>query len=140
MPALIQGLKCVVVRGNHDEYASSAASLESFNPLAEAAIRWTRAQLTEEEKAWLRALPLVVQTSGLTVVHASLHEPDQWTYVLNQLEAAESFAHQETQVCFLGHTHSPRIYVRDASVVGEPFTAIQIHPARSYLINVGSVG
>ena len=52
---LVQSLKCPVVKGNHDDYASSESSLESFNPLAEVAIQWTRDQLTSSEKRWLGA-------------------------------------------------------------------------------------
>ena len=43
---MVQSLNCPVVKGNHDDYASSESSLESFNPLAEVAIQWTRDQLT----------------------------------------------------------------------------------------------
>jgi predicted phosphodiesterase len=39
---LIQGLECPVVKGNHDEQASSSYSTEDFNELAEEAIDWTR--------------------------------------------------------------------------------------------------
>ncbi len=56
---LVQSLKCPVVKGNHDDYASSESSLESFNPLAELAIQWTRDQLSNSEKRWLGTLPLV---------------------------------------------------------------------------------
>ena len=51
---MVRSLKCPVVKGNHDDYASSDSSLESFNPLAEVAIQWTRDQLTSfrEVLAW----------------------------------------------------------------------------------------
>jgi predicted phosphodiesterase len=94
----IQSLKCPVVKGNHDDYASSDSSLESFNPLAEVAIQWTRDQLTPDEKAWLGALPLISKLRGFTVVHASLEDPGGWGYVLNQLDAAASFSKQTTKL------------------------------------------
>ncbi|RYD62157.1 MAG: metallophosphoesterase, partial [Verrucomicrobiaceae bacterium] len=55
---IIRNLDCPVVKGNHDEMASVMDSLEGFNPLAEEAINWTRSQLTEEDKQWLRELKL----------------------------------------------------------------------------------
>ena len=64
---LVQSLKCPVVKGNHDDYASSDSSLESFNPLAEVAIQWTRDQLTPSEKSWLGGLPLISKIHGFTV-------------------------------------------------------------------------
>jgi predicted phosphodiesterase len=137
---IVQSLKCPVVKGNHDDYASSDSSLESFNPLAEVAIQWTRDQLTPAEKAWLGALPLVSKLRGFTVVHASLEDPGGWGYVLNQLDAAASFSKQTTKLCFFGHTHNPRAYIKDSSVVGLPFEQLVVEPDKRYFVNVGGVG
>jgi predicted phosphodiesterase len=137
---IVQSLKCPVVKGNHDDYASSDSSLESFNPLAEVAIQWTRDQLTPAEKAWLGALPLISKLQGFTVVHASLEDPGGWGYVLNQLDAAASFSKQTTKLCFFGHTHNPRAYIKDSSVVGLPFEHLVVEPDKRYFVNVGSVG
>jgi predicted phosphodiesterase len=137
---IVQSLKCPVVKGNHDDYASSDSSLESFNPLAEVAIQWTRDELTPVEKAWLGALPLISKIRGFTVVHASLEDPGGWGYVLNQLDAAASFSKQTTKLCFFGHTHNPRAYIKDSSVVGLPFEQLIVEPDKRYFVNVGSVG
>jgi predicted phosphodiesterase len=137
---IVQSLKCPVVKGNHDDYASSDSSLESFNPLAEVAIQWTRDQLTPLEKAWLGALSLISKIRGFTVVHASLEDPGGWGYVLNQLDAAASFSKQTTKLCFFGHTHNPRAYIKDSSVVGLPFEQLIVEPDKRYFVNVGSVG
>jgi predicted phosphodiesterase len=137
---IVQSLKCPVVKGNHDDYASSDSSLESFNPLAEVAIQWTRDQLTPAEKAWLGALPLISKLREFTVVHASLEDPGGWGYVLNQLDAAASFSKQTTKLCFFGHTHNPRAYIKDSSVVGLPFEQLVVEPDKRYFVNVGSVG
>jgi predicted phosphodiesterase len=60
--------------------------------------------------------------------------------VLNQLDAAASFSKQKAPVCFFGHTHAPRLYIRDGSVVGLRLDEVIIEPGRKYFINVGSVG
>jgi predicted phosphodiesterase len=137
---LVRSLKCPVVKGNHDDYASSESSLESFNPLAEIAIQWTRDQLNTSEKRWLGGLPLVSEIHGFMIVHATLEDPGGWGYVLNQLDAAASFFKQTTQLCFFGHTHAPRAYIKDSSVVGLPFDHLVVEPRKRYFINVGSVG
>ena len=137
---LVQSLKCPVVKGNHDDYASSESSLESFNPLAELAIQWTRDQLSNSEKRWLGTLPLVSEIHGFTIVHATLEDPGGWGYVLNQLDAAASFFKQATELCFFGHTHAPRAYIKDSSVVGLPFDHLIIESGKKYFVNVGSVG
>jgi predicted phosphodiesterase len=138
--ALIRELNCPIVKGNHDEYASSDLPLGDFNPLAESAIRWTRSLLTPAEKSWLAQLPYVRQIEGFTIVHASLDFPYEWGYVLNQLDAAASFSHQKTQVCFFGHTHAPRAYIKDYSVVGFPLDRLDLENGKQYFINVGSIG
>ena len=137
---IVQSLECPVVKGNHDSYVSSEHSLVTFNPLAEVAIQWTRDQLDSSEKRWLSNLPLIVEIRGFTVVHASLDEPGDWNYVLNQLDAAASFSRQTTELCFFGHTHSPRAYIKDSSIVGVPFEQIIPERGKKYFVNPGSVG
>jgi predicted phosphodiesterase len=137
---IVQSLECPVVKGNHDSYVSSEHSLVTFNPLAEVAIQWTRDQLNSSEKRWLSNLPLIVEIRGFTVVHASLDEPGDWNYVLNQLDAAASFSKQTTELCFFGHTHSPRAYIKDSSIVGVPFEQIIPERGKKYFVNPGSVG
>src|SRR5258707_4565726 len=136
----VRELKCPIVKGNHNDYASTLNSLDNFNPLAESAIRWTRDRLNEEDKTFLRDLPLVKEVESFTIVHATLDGPGEWGYVLNQLDAAASFSKQKAQVCFFGHTHAPRLYIRDGSVIGLPLEQVVIEPQRKYFINVGSVG
>lgn len=137
---IIRNLDCPVVKGNHDEMASVTDSLEGFNPLAEEALNWTRSQLTEEDKNWLRDLKMVRQVRDFTIVHATLDTPHKWGYVFNQLDAAASFNYQHTQLCFYGHTHAPRAYIRDTSVRTTPLDKLHIEPGKKYFINVGSVG
>jgi diadenosine tetraphosphatase ApaH/serine/threonine PP2A family protein phosphatase len=137
---IIRNLGCPVVQGNHDEQACLTDSHEIFNPLADAAIRWTRKNLTESDKEWLGGLRLIRQVRDFTIVHATLDTPSQWGYVFNQLDAAASFSYQYTNLCFYGHTHSPRAYVRDAAVRSLPLDVLQIEPGKKYFINAGSVG
>jgi len=137
---IIRGLNCPVVKGNHDEQAHLNGSLEAFNPLADAALRWTRENLTDDDKKWLSTLRLIRQVRDFTIVHATLDTPNQWGYVFNQLDAAASFNYQYTNVCFYGHTHAPRAYVRDEAVHHVPLDVLPIEFGKKYFINVGSVG
>lgn len=137
---IVRHLECPVVKGNHDEQASVADDLNGFNPLAEEAIQWTRDHLTDEDKQWLKDLRLVRQVRDFTIVHSTLDTPQKWGYVFNQLDAAASFNYQHTNVCFYGHTHVPRAYVRDSNVHQVPFDDLRIEPGKKYFINVGSVG
>src|ERR1700689_2614525 len=64
-----------VVRGNHDK-ACAGGSIQSFNPVAGAAAKWTRDQLTATNCAYLKNLPrgpfhLGAGNGGLASSHAS---------------------------------------------------------------------
>jgi len=137
---IIQDLECPVVKGNHDEQASMAASTEGFNELAEEAIGWTRDHLSADDKAWLADLRLTRQVRDFTIVHATLDTPGQWGYVFNDLDAIASFTYQHTSLCFFGHTHWPTAFVRDDNVRRIPVGQIVLSPGKKYFINGGSVG
>lgn len=137
---IVRGMSCPVVRGNHDEGAASTSNLEELNPLAQTALLWTRQQLSEEQREWLRNLKLVRQARDFTIVHATLDSPGSWGYVTNRFDAMASFSYQFTQVCFYGHTHVPRIFEKDDAVRGARGDFVQISKGVKYFINVGSVG
>jgi diadenosine tetraphosphatase ApaH/serine/threonine PP2A family protein phosphatase len=141
----VRKLACPVVRGNHDEMAAVEDDLSGYNPLAEEALKWTRGRLTAADKKWLGELKLVRQVmvdggGEFTIVHATLDAPHKWGYVFSQLDAAASFNHQHTPLCFYGHTHSPRAYIRDTAVRTAHLEKLQLEPGKKYFINVGSVG
>ena len=137
----VRELDSPVVKGNHDEEATLSASSERFNELAERAIEWTRDNLTEQDKEWLRSLPLQRRVNDFTIVHATLDTPGQWGYVFNNLDAVASFTYQRTAVCFFGHTHVPMVFIRgESGVRQERKEHIRIEPGRKYFINAGSVG
>lgn len=138
---IIRGLDCPIVIGNHDEYCATAQELTGFNPMAADGIRWTRAQLSDEEKEWLRSLKYIRRVESFTIVHATLDLPEKWAYVFDKLAAAASFNYQHTAVCFNGHTHIPIAFVRgDKGIQGGLYTKIKIEIARKYFINCGSIG
>ena len=137
---IVQKMECPVVKGNHDEQASLEESSRDFNALAEMAINWTRAQLTDQDKQWLRDLRFSSQVQDFTIVHATLDTPEQWGYVFNTLDAAASFTYQQTAVCFFGHTHVAGAFVRDDGVKRVKTDELVIEEAKKYFINTGSVG
>jgi predicted phosphodiesterase len=136
----VRELGCPIVKGNHDEDASEDHTLETMNPIAALALQWTREQLTAEQRLWLKRLRMVRQVSDFTIVHSTLDQPVHWNYVTNRYDAMSSFAYQFTQVCFHGHTHVPRIYLKGEKVAEVPADSIVIEPGAKYFINVGSVG
>ena len=136
----VRAMGCPVVKGNHDEDASGTHSLESMNPVAATALEWTRRQLNDEQRTWLRRLRMVRQVSDFTVVHSTLDQPANWNYVTNRFDAMSNFSYQFTSVCFHGHTHVPRVYLKNDKVEEIPAESVVIEPGSKYFINVGSVG
>lgn len=136
----VRAMSCPVIKGNHDEDASGDHSLDSMNPVAAAALEWTRKQLSDEQRTWLRRLRLVRQVADFTVVHSTLDQPANWNYVTNRFDAMSNFSYQFTQVCFHGHTHVPRVYRKGSKVEEVPAESVAIETDAKYFINVGSVG
>jgi predicted phosphodiesterase len=137
---IVRGMNIPCVKGNHDQYCSSEENLEGFSPNAAAAALWTRKQLTEEDRQWLRDLKYLRLVSSFTIVHATLDVPQAWAYVFDKLMAAASFTYQNTAVCFFGHTHVPLAFIRDSVVRGGTYSKFKVEPGRKYFVNVGSVG
>ena len=137
---LVRQMDCPVVKGNHDEQACLTESSRDFNELAEQAINWTRAHLTEDDKQWLADLRMTRQVRDFTIVHATLDTPEEWGYVFNNLDALASFTYQHTTVCFFGHTHVAGAFVRDGGVKRVKIERLTIEPGKKYFINTGSVG
>ncbi|MHC4514019.1 MAG: metallophosphoesterase family protein [Planctomycetota bacterium] len=145
--AIVRELGCTVCIGNHDAAVVGLLSTDYFNPYARQAVEWTRSQLTTAELDYLRQLPLVVVREKYTVVHGSLHMPEQFGYVISVVEAKESLRAQETAMGFVGHSHVPAIYMeREGLAAGElevvyaPEVTVSTDGCHKVLMNVGSVG
>ena len=136
----VRAMDIPVVKGNHDEDASGDHSLDSMNPVAAEALEWTRNQLSDEQREWLRKLRMVRQVQDFTVVHSTLDQPQSWGYVTNKFDAMSNFSYQFTNVCFHGHTHVPRVFVRATRVKEVPTESVEVEDGMKYFINIGSVG
>ena len=143
---IVRDLKATVCIGNHDAAVVRLLETDYFNAYARMAIEWTQTQLPARDLSYLRNLPVSVSRRDIdyTVVHGSLYMPEQFGYVLTTVEAIESMRHQETLMCFVGHSHVPAIYVMsedDPSIraVTPPFE-LNTGGASRILVNVGSVG
>lgn len=137
---LVRSLDCPVVKGNHDEQAAMSGPLDDFTEQAADAMRWTRGQIGEPDKEWLRSLRLQRVIRDFTVVHATLDTPHKWGYVVTPGDAAASFTYQHTPVCFFGHTHEPFVFSTGIVVKKQTYDKLRLRPGTQYLVNVGSVG
>jgi predicted phosphodiesterase len=136
----IRELGAPTVMGNHDYYGSRDDDLVGFHPMAAEVITWTRNQLSEEQKQWLRDLPYSRRVETFTMVHSTLDNPHKWGYVLDRYDAESNFNYQTTSVCFYGHTHIPIAFEKGDEVRSGLYSKIKIKVGRKYFINVGSIG
>jgi predicted phosphodiesterase len=137
-------LTSLVVRGNHDRAVAGQVSTKYFNQVAEAAVVWTRRQLTARNLIRLenlRAGPILVEKSFL-ICHGSPRDEDE--YIFQRTVARENFDfmgehYPGAGICFFGHTHVPMI-IDDAGQVWPWSQNFRLEAGRRYLINPGSVG
>lgn len=97
------------VLGNHDQ-AVFAPPSQKMNPLAQAAIAWTRERLDASQIAFLRDLPLRVEHGDRLYVHANPQAPERWGYIADCLAAARGLAASPYWLTFCGHAHEPALY------------------------------
>jgi diadenosine tetraphosphatase ApaH/serine/threonine PP2A family protein phosphatase len=138
--ARLRDRKVPTVLGNHDAAAMGRMSVECFNPHARASVVWTRKQLTGEELRELGDLPLVRREEGFTLVHATLHSPERFGYILTNLDAYFSFQLMDHSLCFVGHSHVPIKFFQSTPLSYNTDPVVRLDPAVKTIVNVGSVG
>jgi len=99
---LLRQYEHVCIAGNLDWAAIGRMNTSDFNPAAAQACRWTREQLTRQDKDYLQNLPLTLCHGDFTLVHGSPREPI-WEYLLSVEAAQANFAYFQTGICLVGH-------------------------------------
>jgi len=141
----------VVLLGNHDQGA--IFDPEGFNPGAERAIFWTRAQLEQtpeprekRERRWefLSERPRVHREDSFLYVHGSPRNPlNEYVFpedIYNQTKMQRLFSLVD-KYCFQGHTHIPGIFTEGMQFYApEDLDYVFQLGDEKVMINVGSVG
>ncbi len=120
-----------IILGNHDAAAVEKTDPNYFNEFAREAVFWTQSVLSEDQKTFLKSLPLSLKMDALHLVHGSPDAPEHWNYIFSPYDAIRQFAHIDGDVCFVGHSHVSGDYFE-----GDPETGKRA----KRIINVGSVG
>ena len=99
---LARSLDAVFVRGNADRLIESPAR----SPEWDAAQRWVKAQLDEEQIAWLVNLDFSAVIDDTLYVHATPHDDEtSITELTSDERLAELLAEVEQSLVVAGHTH-----------------------------------
>lgn len=146
----IRELGAITIRGNHDKAATDLMPTDDFNPIAKAAVDWTRSQLSADNLKWLAALPSgPLETEGIVLVHGAFQDEDE--YVFTPAQALEGLLDSTSLVTFFGHTHHQGgfsytngtnnleiLHLRPRA--SESFAALRVDSRARYLLNPGSIG
>lgn len=136
-----------VIRGNHDKVVAGLENWEWFNEVAQAAARWSMAELSPEQIEYLRQLPQgPVPVDGFQIWHGSPADEDE--YITAAGEAAPRFAQVAGTLGFFGHTHLQGGFFSKYGRVGTipqvrrnmREELLPLDPDVVYMINPGSVG
>lgn len=133
----------IAVRGNHDNAIDSPS--EGMNPVAQAAIDWTRRRLDAKQRRFLADLPLKYEEEDRLYVHSEASNPARWRYVQSAADAARSMIATSAPITFCGHIHVPCLYsmsvtAKMTSFVPTSAIAVQLLKGRRWLVVAGSVG
>ncbi len=146
----IRELGAKTIRGNHDKAATDKMATDDFNPVAKAAVDWTRSQLSADNLKWLTELPQgPLEVDGIVLVHGAFQDEDE--YVFTPAQALEGLLDSTAMITFFGHTHhqggfsyensSNNLEVLHISPrLSEAFAPLRTEPRSRYLLNPGSIG
>lgn len=127
--------------GNHDAVASGRVEPVDFNPVAEAAVLWTREHLSESNRAWLRELPVSRKIENFIVAHGT--PTDFYTYLFTWediLPHVNDVVEQNCWLCFFGHTHIPVVLSTDGAYALDDDSRFKFNSGKCFFVNCGSVG
>lgn len=144
--ALLRSVASAGVLGNHDAAACGLLNPALFNPFARETAERAALALPEEDKAWLRALPYIVEGDGFACAHGSFDAPESFRYLETKEDAALSLgAAPDVPLLVVGHTHIPCAFLRDAP--GAPVRKLPptpegflLKPGARCLLNPGAIG
>jgi predicted phosphodiesterase len=135
---IVQSLTDTICLGNHD-YAISNTDLDyQMNWQALEAIRWTRTVLSKESKNAIKRFQVQIEEDNVLYVHASPDNPMAWKYIDNARNAHLSMVGMKYPLCFVGHSHIPRVYT-DYELQRDGKKAILSKEGKS-IVNAGSIG
>jgi predicted phosphodiesterase len=136
--------KILSVLGNHEMAMKNDTFISWFNPMAQKAVIYTRAHLSEESLGEIREYPKSRVFENLRFVHgAPPSSPLLYLFQLADDKLARCLDRLNESICFAGHTHDLHIIEYDGAQIERlplPLGDTELNPKYKYVINVGSVG
>jgi predicted phosphodiesterase len=149
---IIRKLRWPVVAGNHDWAVAGKTEYEdSHSETAVRGINETKRIITPGNQTWLKSLKPHYVKDEMEFVHSSLVDSEKWYYLtLGSTfkgsvwqDVRDNFDVMKGQVCFVGHTHIPVIFLeitpKNIKVISPDKDFYELGGKRA-IINVGSIG
>lgn len=130
------GTPCIL--GNHDHAALSGDVADFSRNAADAAL-WTRDRLSSTHRGWLSRAVLTWSENDLLFTHGAPSQPEEWHYLFDPWQVEMEFSSFTEQVCFVGHTHQPFIYVAGSGWFARD-DVFHVPAGARCMVNDGSVG
>lgn len=132
----------LVLAGNHDAWVTGVLTLDLLAlPRQRMELGWQRAELSDEQLAWLAARPSYARRAGVELWHGSADDPlTGWVYT--QADAVGHLSRQRAVIGLVGHTHRPAVAHRLRGVVRwsqPPPESLKVGPKGRWLLNPGAV-
>jgi len=146
--ALVREACDLVIAGNHDQAACDLRPYDDFSEYAREAMDWTRRQLSEAWRQYLRSLPNIAPFgAGWLAAHGAPWDTDEYLFHEQHFQVAFGYLQEylpEVRGCCIGHTHLPMLWECSAAGLVRPADTtsltVRLDPARRYIVNPGSVG
>jgi len=135
-----------MVRGNHDKVVFGMDQAEGFNAVAKSAAAWMLRTLTEENRAWVAALPQGPHAVNdlIEICHGSPYDED--AYIFDEADARLALQSTTRPLCLFGHTHYPVTFelsngsFSSMGPAADMEATLELKDGVKYLLNPGSVG
>ena len=129
------------ILGNHEAAIIHDDIHEDFSDWARVAIDWTAERLRPELVTRIRDLPLLQIDGKLTLAHGTVHEPEKFLYLFDEIDACKSFQALITSFGLVGHSHVPCFFTEKKNTGGRLVEGVlKLDKNERYLLNPGSIG
>lgn len=130
------------ILGNHDAAAIGMIDADVFNNSARRALDRTRSILHKRHTLILNTLPFTLQGKDFRCTHGDFAHPEEFNYIFNAADAHLNWSACLEQLLFVGHTHTPCIFVigESRSTYQIPAQDFVLEAGKRYIVNPGSVG
>ena len=129
------------ILGNHEAAIIHDDIRKDFSDWAREAIDWTAERLRPELVVRIRDLPLLQTGGKLTLAHGTIHAPEKFHYLFDEIDACKSFQALTTSFGLVGHSHVPCFFTEKKNTGGRLTEGVlKLHRNERYLLNPGSIG